>query len=54
MITIDKARQLVNQYDNIDDALAYADKLLQDTDLGYWREVKRRIQLKKDFPNYNL
>lgn len=55
MITVDKARQLFNQYDNIDDAILYADKQYQkNTKLSYWKLVKDVILKKKNNPRYSI
>ena len=53
MITTDKARQLLTQH-SLDDAIAIANQKHQDTGLGYWRNVARVLQVKKDKPHYNL
>ena len=54
MITVDKVKFLFHSFPNIDGAIAFADKLHQDTQLGYWGNVVRILKLKKSNPNYKI
>jgi len=43
MITSYKAKELIETFTTIEQAIEYADLIHIKSDLGYWREVKRRI-----------
>ena len=51
MITPDKAEELIKVFTSIDGAIEYADLMHRKSDLGYWREVKRRIVNHKNHIN---
>lgn len=54
MITTEQARNLSIVFSDIDDAIFCANKAHQDTQLGYWGQVVRILQLKKTHPNYQI
>lgn len=47
MITPDKAEELEKSFTSIEGAIEYADLMYIKSDLGYWREVKRRLVNRK-------
>ena len=54
MITVDQARNLSIVFSDIDDAIFCANKAHQETQLSYWAQVVRILQLKKSHPNYKI
>jgi hypothetical protein len=54
MRSVDQARFLFHTFPNVDDAIKFAEKAQQDTQLGYWGNVVKILQLKKSIPKYEL